>query len=393
MAGFPRLYASLVLARISGQMLAIALVLFVLSTYHSPQLAGAATFLAVFPGLLLSPIAGAVLDRYARARLMAVDYTIAAVALLLIAALSFAHALSVPLLLVICGVSSLTGPLSQAGARAIFPTIVPDHLWERGNALDSTSHVVATIIGAPLAGILVAWLGGAWALAVTGALFAAAGVAIAGVQDSGPRHRGPGVLAEAWDGLVYVLRSRTLGGLALTFFAFSVGWGCLVIAVPVLILDRFHQGPSTVGYIWGAMGAAGMVATLFVGRLRTLGRERHLIAGSIAAMAVAMAVIPLANSVLVVAAAMVAVAVVETPWDISFLTLRQRRTDPARFGRAFAVSVSLNMIGSPVGSALAGPLIAWSLTGAMWFAVAVTAVAAVFPILVIPAAEERSTAG
>jgi len=143
-----------------------------------------------------------------------------------------------------------------------------------------------------------------------------------------------------------------------------------------------------VGYIWGAMGAAGVVSILIVGRLRTLGRERWLMAGSIGAMAVALAFIPRASSVLIVAAAMVAAAVVETPWDISFLTLRQRRTEPSKFGRAFAVSVSLNIIGTPIGSALAGPLIAWSLDYALWFAVVMTAVAAVLSVVTIPAKDE-----
>ena len=78
----------------------------------------------------------------------------------------------------------------------------------------------------------------------------------------------------------------------------------------------------------------------------------------------------------------------ETPWDISFLTLRQRRTDPSKFGRAFAVSVSLNIIGTPIGSALAGPLIAWSLDYALWFAVVMTALAAVLSVVTIPAKDK-----
>jgi predicted MFS family arabinose efflux permease len=210
-----------------------------------------------------------------------------------------------------------------------------------------------------------------------------------GVHDPGLRQRGGRVLTEAWSGLVYVLRNRTLAGLALTFFAYGVGWGSLVIAVPVLVLDRFHQGPAGVGYIWGAVGAAGFVATLIAGRLRTRGRERQLMVGSILAMAAAIAILPLASSVALVAVALIIVALVETPFDIAFLTLRQRRTDPARFGRVFAVSVSLNVVGSPIGSAIAGPLISWSLSGALWIAVACTAAAALFPILVIPARDER----
>src|SRR5207302_3964026 len=120
--GFPRLVVSLLLGRIAGQMLTVSLVLFVLSGYHSPQLAGAAAFLLTFPGLCLSPIAGALLDRYGRARLVTVDYAIASAALLLLACLSLAHALPGALLLTICGVASLTGPLSAAGGRSLFPT-------------------------------------------------------------------------------------------------------------------------------------------------------------------------------------------------------------------------------------------------------------------------------
>jgi predicted MFS family arabinose efflux permease len=193
--------------------------------------------------------------------------------------------------------------------------------------------------------------------------------------------------------LLYVLRSRTLVGLAVTFFAFSVGWGCLVIAVPVLVLGRLHQGPATVGYLWGLVAMAGLAAMLFIGRVRTEGRERQMMAGSILAMAAVMAVMPFAGSVAVVAAVLVGISLVEAPFDLAFLTLRQRRSDPTRFGRVFAISVSLNMLGGPVGSAIGGPLIAWSLDGALWIAVTCTAVSAIFPMLMIPARDERDKRG
>jgi predicted MFS family arabinose efflux permease len=387
--GFPRLIASLLLARIGGQMFAVGLVLFVLSRYHSPQLAGAAVFLATFPGLLISPVAGALLDRYGRTVLVSVDYAAGATMLFLLAGLALAHALGAAPLLLICGASSLTAPLGIGGARSLVPSIVPSHLWERANALDSSLDVLANIVGAPSAGLLVAFAGGEWALAVTAALFAAAAAAILTVRDVGFRPQGGAVLAEAWSGLVYVLRSRTLVGLAMTFFAFSLGWGSLVIAIPVLVLGRLHQGPAMVGYIWGLVGVAGLFAILVAGRIRTRGRERRLMAGSILAMAAFMAALPFATSVALVAAPLVLIALAETPFDIAFLTLRQRRSDPARFGRVFAVSVSLNILGSPIGSAIAGPLIAWSLSGTLWLAAACTAAAALFPMLVIPAEDER----
>jgi MFS family permease len=386
--GFPRLVISLLLGRIAGQMLSVTLILFVLSRYHSPQLAGAAAALMLLPGLLLSPVAGALLDRYGRAPLVTLDYLIAAATLYLIAGLAAGHALPAPLLLAICGVSSLTGPLSAAGARSLFPILVPTHLWERANAFDSSSHVLASLIGAPIGGVLVALAGGEWALAAAATLFAGAGLAMLKVHDPGARHSDSHVLADAWAGLLYVVRDRTIGGIALTLSIWSLGWGCLVIALPVLLLGRLHQGPATVGYLWGLMGAAGIVSALVTGRMRTAGRERQLMVASILLVAVGMAVIPLAPTVGVVAIGIVAIGFFNGPFDIALFTLRQRRTDPARFGRVFAVSMSLNTIGSPIGAALAGPLISWSLDAALWGAVLVALLAAVFPILVIPSGGE-----
>jgi len=369
-------------------MLRVSLVLFVLSRYHSPQLAGAATFLLLFPGLLVAPVAGVLLDRHGRTRLITIDYLVAAAALLSIAGLSLRHSLAPPVLLAICGVASITGPLSWAGLRSLFPTVVPGHMWERANALDSSSDVLATVLGAPLGGLLVGLAGGEWALAASGALFALAGAAMLRVRDPAIKAPGGALLDEAWSGLVYVLRNRSLVGLALTFITFGAGWGCLVIAIPVLVLGRLHQGPAAVGYIWGLVGAATFVSVLVVGRLKTLGRERQLMTVSMLGMAVAVSFLPFASSIVAVGLALAVAGLVETPFDIAFLTLRQRRTDPARFGRMFAVSMALNQLGGPVGSAIAGPLIAWSLTGALWVAVGLIAAAAALPLVVIPARED-----
>ena len=40
--------------------------------------------------------------------------------------------------------------------------------------------------------------------------------------------------------------------------------------------------------------------------------------------------------------------------NVGLLTLRQRRTDPEQLGRVLAVSISLNILGMPIGSAVGG---------------------------------------
>jgi MFS family permease len=372
-------------------MVTVTLILFVLARFHSPQLAGATAFFSIFPGLLVSPVAGALLDRHGRARLVVIDYVIAALTVALIAALSWRHALPPALLLAIVGVASLTNPLSNTGARSLFPLITPRVLWERANALDSSGHVLAQLVGAPLAGLLIGLLGPEPALASCGAVFGAAALVMLRLPEPSSTTPIEGSIAlNAWRGLQYVVRNTTLRGLALTLATFNLSWGILSIAVPVLVLDRLGQGPATVGFLWGAMGGAGLVSALIAGRMSTRGHERQLMFGAILVSAAAIALLPFATALPVVVVAIVIFGLANGPFDIGLFTLRQRRTDPAWFGRAFAVSMSVNWIGQPIGAALAGPLIGWSLNVALWAAVIAALAAAAFPLLAVPANDDSA---
>ena len=104
----------MLLARTATTMVELVLVLFALERFHSAGLAGAVTFLALAPGLLMSPIAGALLDRHGRVKLMVVDYVVAAVALALIVGLGATDLLSEVPLLVIVTVMSSPGRTVQA---------------------------------------------------------------------------------------------------------------------------------------------------------------------------------------------------------------------------------------------------------------------------------------
>ena len=113
-----------------------------------------------------------------------------------------------------------------------------------------------------------------------------------------------------------------------------------------------------------------------------------MMAGPILVAAVATAVLPFAYSIWAVAGAIVLLGLSTGPFDIGLFTLRQRRTETAWFGRAFAVSMSLNSVGNPVGSALAGPVIAVSLNLALWAAVAATLASLVIVLVAIPSRDE-----
>ncbi len=369
---FRPLYGATVLARTGGQMQTVVVVLFALRQFHSPELAGL-TVLAQLPGIVMSPVSGALLDRHHRIRLIALDYAIAGGSLALIGGLAL-HGLLPPLgLILIFAVAGLTSPLSWAGTKSLFPTVVPKRLWDRANALDSAAYVVATILGPGLAGVLVALLGESWAMVANAAVYGLAIASVAGVRVVvPPPDRRSGLLRDARAGLGYVVRHPTLRGLALGMSLTSIGWGVLTIGLPVLVLHRLHSGPAAVGWLWGLSGASGLLGGLVVGRVGTDGRERRVLNGGIILGAIGTLVVALSGSLVMAAAGMLVIGAGGGPFDVALFSLRQRRTERVWFGRAFAISMSLNYIGTPIGAAVGGPLVAASAPLALVIAAAVS---------------------
>jgi MFS family permease len=379
-----RILVGMQIARIGGSMVSVAIVLFTLTAYRSAELAGLVTFVGIVPGMLVSPVAGALLDRHGRARLVLVDYAVAGCSLALIGALALADALPVWLLLVIAGISSLTAPLSSTGLRSLFPLLVPVPLWERINAVDSMGYVVATIVGPPLAGVLVGLWGGPAALLAIALAYGAAAVVLIGIPDPRTDVASTGrLLLDAWQGLVYTWRNPTLRALGFSISAINLSGGVTTIVIPLLVLDRLHQGPATVGVVFAAMGAGGAVAAAVFGRINSAGRERRMLAVPMFASA-AVLLLLLPGRLPLVIVAMTLVGLLNGPMDIGLFTLRQRRTDPAWMGRAFAVSMNFNFAGFPVGSAIAGWLASRSIEVAVWFGVAACLVAGLIAARGIP---------
>jgi MFS family permease len=382
--GFRQLLVSSLLTRTASQMWTVGLVIFALQRYHSPGVAGLSLFLLIFPGLLLSPIAGALLDRHGRKRLMTLDFIVAAVCLTVIVILAAANRLPVWGLYVLLVSGSLTSTLSIAGARSFFPMIVPRDLWDRGNAADSVLYGVANIAGPALAGVLIATIGSEAALAGAAVAIVAGAIALQGVGEPARTDEVSGpILREALRGLRYVVTNPTLRWIAISFSTLNVGWGMAIVALPVLVF-QLHGNAAVVGSILALAGAVGVPAALVAGRIRTEGRERESMALFGAVMGIGLLAL-LVPSIAVIAVGIAIAGGADAASSVSAFSLRQRRTARAWFGRAFAVSMALNFSGVPVGSALAGPFLGVSTTFAVVVAAALTLIGSALMQLKIPA--------
>jgi MFS family permease len=389
-----RILLGMQIARIGQAMVSVAIVLFTLTLYHSAALAGVATFFSVFPGLVVSPIAGALLDRHGRMRLVALDYLVSLSALALMGTLALTGVLPAWLLILIAAIQSLTNPLSATGLRSLFPLIIPSHLWERVNAIDSMGFVVATILGPPLGAGLVALWGGPIALIAIGVAFGIAAVVIAGSPEPASQMatRGP-LLVEAKQGLIYTWRNPTLRALGFSISMVNLASGISNIVVPLIVLERLRLGETVVGLVFAVQGLTGVVSAVGFGRMNSNGRERTMLAAPMALSAVAVGILLLSSNLVVLILSMALIGLLQGPLDIALFTLRQRRTDPAWTGRAFAVSMSFNYLGFPIGSALAGVIAARSIEAALAFSATACLVAGALAVIMIPSRRDQPGVG
>src|ERR1051326_8269800 len=177
------------LARLAVRMFSVAIVFYALAAFHSPVLAGWISFAILAPGLAVSPLAGAFLDRVGARRGVVVDLAVSAALMLTLAASIALEAAGPALLLVLSATYALTSPLSAAGVRVLLPRLVPKQALDKANALDTTIHGIVDVVGPSLAGALVGLANPVAPFVLIAIIFAAATTCVALVHDvAPPRH-------------------------------------------------------------------------------------------------------------------------------------------------------------------------------------------------------------
>jgi membrane protein implicated in regulation of membrane protease activity len=219
--------------------------------------------MSVLPGLVISPLAGALLDRHGCTRLILLDFAVSAATMVLLTALALTLLLASWMLVGVVALNSLTSPFTRTGARSLIPRLVPRGLWDRANAVDAASYAVSSILGPVLAGLLVTWTQGEGALLTTSAVFGLASLCLVGLRDQAVAAPGRGSLAaEARAGLGYVLTNPSLRGLVLVSAGYNFSHGVLSLVLPMLVLQRLGLDAALVGALFGAFGFL-IVYTIF----------------------------------------------------------------------------------------------------------------------------------
>jgi len=212
------------------------------------------------PAILAGPVAGVVLDRWDRRRIMiASDLIRSLVALGFLVTLTYRGTW---LLYLLSAVLMFASPFFTAGRSAILPTITNRDELHAATTLTQTTQWVSLIVGAFAAGVIVSTLG-FWAAFVINALsFLVSAVCIWSLRTtSGFRAlRGPGQkgIVRPWDDYAQALRYMKSNPLVLGIALIGVGWATGGGAAQILFTlfgDLvFHRGAAGIATIWGSAG-------------------------------------------------------------------------------------------------------------------------------------------
>jgi MFS family permease len=300
-------------------------------TLTGSSAAAAAVSACIYAPSILSPVAGAVVDRVRRRRLLVVvNLATGAVVLSLVRVSSAGDVWMLYAAMLVYGAALvLIGPAESALFAALFPLDVRRHVNGVRLALQEGAKVVAPVAGTALFVLL----GGGAVAVLDAATFALAACALLCLRMSDPRpvRSKVGFRRELGAGFAFIRRTADLRatGIAVAVAMFVSG---IATAAQYSLVDGIGRPPSFLGVLTGLLGAGSIVASLASGRLVGRIGESRLAAVGMAngAIGCLLRVIPTTGTAL----ASSLVFGFALPWSfVAALNLAQRRAPDALQGR------------------------------------------------------------
>lgn len=224
------------------------------------------------PAMLAGPIAGVVLDRFDRRKIMiASDLIRSGIALAFVLILTHRQQW---LVYVLSGALMFASPFFTSGRSAILPRITSREELHTANALTQTTAWLTLAIGTLLGGVTTMQFGYEWAFVANASsfLFSAAAIWKLRTPERHFRpdraHITPHSAGEFWkdfrESIAYMRATPLILAIGLAYVGWASGGGAAQILFTLYGELVFRKGPAGIGLIWSAAGfglvAGGIIA-------------------------------------------------------------------------------------------------------------------------------------
>jgi MFS family permease len=318
---------------------------------------------------------GVLADRLPRHLLMVGSSIVAALTQGAIAALVLTHTATIPLLIALSVVNGMVAALSFPATAALVPQTVPVEERQQANALGRLLLSGAAIIGAPVAGIVVAAVGPGWGIVTDAASFALAALFFAlvripakvpatsdpdaefvGAEQTGGVAAGsakPSIFADLRTGWTEFWSRTWLWVVVAGFCVINAcNAGSISVLGPVIADATF--GRKSWGFVLAATTAGLIAGGLIAMRIRV---RRLLFLGCATTAAMALPVLALGLSphvgVLVVAGIISGLGLEQ--FGVAWETTMQEHIPADKLARVYSYDMLGSLLAVPLGQVLAGP--------------------------------------
>lgn len=363
----------------------------VFTTSHSPIYVALLGVVGFLPSVLFGLLAGALVDRVDRRRLMVACDAARLVTLGGLAAYTLLFGVNLFALLAAALVVATFSTIFRPATNAAIPRLVPESDYTDSNGLLMAGTTVAGFIGSPVGGILVITVGVVGGLLANALTFGFSGAMIflmvipaLAARDAGPGGPRPSLLKEVREGMAY-LRSQTallwitLSGMVANFFL-SLFFAFVVIYASV----QLHQGAAGFGVLLAASAAGWGIGAILPGRIGTERAPALWYAGSWTAVGLLIVAIGLVRDLPAATVLMLAFGVLGGIGNTTFFASVQRLVPSHLLGRYFATDEAGSYAMIPAGQVVGGLLILSSGIGTTYLVAGIGAFICSGLLLLVP---------
>jgi predicted MFS family arabinose efflux permease len=250
----------------------IAVLSLVMEATHNGFAVAGLMLSRAIPAVLAGPLAGVMLDRFDRRRIMIASDLIRGVI-----ALGFIYAIGqhqVWLVYVLSALLMLASPFFTSGRSAILPSIATKDEIHTANSLTQTTGWLTLTVGAYFGGTTVARFGSTQAFLFNSLSFFISAYCIFQLRkDSGhfraeDRGLNETKVARPWheyrEGLSYMSKAPLILGIALIAVGWASGGGAAQVLFTLFSEQVFKKGAQGLGQLWG-MAGVGLLIGGFIG--------------------------------------------------------------------------------------------------------------------------------
>lgn len=360
---FGRRWIGSVVSGLGNQVGWIALIWLVMQLSGHAAALGVVTLLYQLPQALFAPIAGVVLDRYPRGRVMAIANFILGLifAAIPIVASSFGtHGLWMIYLLI--AISGVILPFDTTGLGPLVADLIPKEHLSAANFLSQTVWQIAYLAGPGLGGVLIEWVGSKPLLFVNAVTFVFLGLLMLSVNSSGHQKNQPST--SPWnnirEGVAYLVKSPPLLALAVLSLFFNFFYGPYEVLLPALSKSNLG-GAAALGFLWFAFALGALGGGLIFSTRSWKFRLSLSLAMIVVLWGVVTVLLAYVTQHFWLASLCMFLGGLEfSPWGALVTTARQRIVPPQLHGRVFGTSALFAAAGTPVGAWLTGLLLPYT---------------------------------